>query len=294
MTLTTNVWSAGKTGVRASIYSIVMVAGLMLGTQAKAQIIFDVIGPQEYNLPVNFDPFNVFVQYGMVQNDSKFWDADGNKVTGSGARRTIGLSKYVHFWTPDFNRNIGMAWEVIQPEVSVRDRSAADPDARNLSGFGDTITGFATWFKPTPKSTLGLQSFVQIPWGDKDVSDTNWKNYTTLLWYTPIGPYFDWTGDAGFLWQSPKVTGVQPGTSYFTNNRFGWLALSWLEPFVALDYEHTDSFDNVPESWSWDGGIGLMLFTYEGQSITARYSTSLKAENHSHNNSWNLKYVYTW
>ena len=287
---------SGRGSVRVSIARKSLLAALFLAfaPSAQAQIIFDVIGPHEYDLPVDFDPFNVFVQYGYVQNDSKFWDANGNKVAGSGARRTVGLSKYVHFWTPNFNRNIGLAWEVIQPEISVRNRNAPNPDDRNASGFGDTITGFAAWYKPTPASTLGIQSFIQIPWGDKDVSDTNWKNLTSLLWYTPLGYGFDWTGDFGFQWQSPRVDGVQPGTSLYTNNRFGYRVNTWLEPFLALDYEHTDSFDNVPESWSWDGGIGLMVFTYEGQSITARYSTSLKAQNHSHNNSWNLKYVYTW
>jgi hypothetical protein len=280
--------------MRAAVHGVAMAAALWLACPAQAQVTFDVIGPHEYDLPVNFDPFNVFVQYGLVQNDSEFWDENGDRVAGSGARRVIGLSKYVHFWTPDFNRNIGLAWEVIQPEVSIRDRGAVDPDARNLSGFGDTLTGFAAWFKPTPKSTLGIQSFLQIPWGDKDVSDTNWKNLTSLLWYTPLGWEFDWTGDAGFTWQSPKADGVQPGTTFYTNNRFGYRVNQWLEPFVALDYEHIDSYEFQPEAWAFDGGLGLMVFTYEGQSITARYSTSLKAQNHTDNNSWNLKYVYTW
>ncbi len=283
-----------KRKMHAAVRCVATVAALWLGGPAQAQVTFDVIGPHEYDLPVNFEPFNVFVQYGFVQNDSEFWDADGDRVAGSGARRTVGLSKYVHFWTPNFNRNIGLAWEVIQPEISIRDRSAIDPADRNLSGFGDTLTGFAAWFKPTPKSTLGIQSFLQIPWGDKNVSDTNWKNLTSLLWYTPLVGEFDWTGDAGFTWQSPRVDGTNPGTIFYTNNRFGYRVSTWLEPFLALDYEHLDSYALQPEAWAFDGGLGLMVFTYEGQSITLRYSTSLKAENHTDNNSWNLKYVYTW
>lgn len=273
-----------------------VVASSMLSTAepARAQTVFDVIGPHEYDLPVNFDPFNVFVQYAYVQNDSQRWDANGDLVSGPGTQRIVGLSKYVHFWTPDFNRNIGLAWEVIQPEISIRDRDATDPADRRRSGFGDTYTGFAAWFKPTSKSTLGIQSFLQIPWGDKGVSDGNWKNLTSLLWYTPLIWELDWTGDAGFMWQSPNLDGITPGTTFHTNNRFGWRINPWLEPFLALDYEHTDAYDIVPESWVVDGGLGLMVFTYKGQSITARYSTSLKGQNHSDNNSWNLKYVYTW
>lgn len=289
-------WFGSAEGLPLRSATAALAAGcaLLAAEPARAQIVFDVIGPHEYDLPVNFDPFNVFVQYGYVQNDSQRWDANGDLVNGSGAQRIVGLSKYVHFWTPDLNRNIGLAWEVIQPEISIRDRDAVDPENRRRSGFGDTFTGFAAWFKPTPESTFGIQSFVQIPWGDKSVSDNNWKNLTSLLWYTPLIWELDWTGDAGFMWQSPNLDGIKPGTTFYTNNRFGWRINPWLEPFIALDYEHTDAYDLVPESWVVDGGLGLMVFTYKGQSITARYSTSFKGQNHSDNNSWNLKYVYTW
>jgi hypothetical protein len=294
MKLTTSLGSGAETWMRASIYTFTMAAGLLLGTPAWSQTALDIIGPHEYDLPVNFDPFNVFVQYAYVQNNSEFWDSEGNNVDGPGSRNTVGFSKFVHFWTPNFNRNIGLAWEVIVPEISIRNRGAVDPGLRNLSGIGDPITGFATWFKPTPQSTLGIQSFLQVPWGDKDVSDTNWKNLTSLLWYTPLIWEFDWTGDAGFIWQSPRVDGITPGTLFHTNNRFGYRVNKWLEPFLGLDYEHVDSFNVFPESWAVDGGVGLMVFTYEGQSITMRYSNTLTAKNHTDTNSWNLKYVYTW
>lgn len=259
-----------------------------------AEVVFDVIGPHEYDLPVAFAPYDVFVQYAYLQNDSKRWDIDGNRVDGSGAQRIVGLSKYVYLWTPRVDRNVGLLWEVIQPETAIRDRAAVDPRDRNREGLGDPITGFAGWFKPTVKSTFGLQSFMQIPWGEREVSDGNWKNLTSLLWYTPLFWELDWTGDAGFMWQSPNFEGVQPGTTFHTNNRFGWRINQWFEPFIAVDYEHTDSYDIVPESWVLDGGLGLMVFTYKGQSITARYSASLKGQNHTDNNSWNLKYVHVW
>ena len=37
---------------------------------AQAQTTFDVIGPHEYELPVGFEPFNVFVQYAYVQRNN--------------------------------------------------------------------------------------------------------------------------------------------------------------------------------------------------------------------------------
>ncbi|QKP78726.1 transporter [Methyloligella sp. GL2] len=270
-------------------------AGLFwTASPAQAQTTFDVIGPKEYDLPVDFDPFNVFVQYAYVQNNDHVWDVNGNKVAGDGSQSIVGLSKFVHFWTPSFSNKIGLAYEVIQPEIAIRNRGAADPDGRHVSGFGDTLTGFATWYKPTPESTLGIQSFLQIPWGDKDVSDTNWKNLTSLLWYTPLIGKFDWTGDAGFVWQSTKDNGLKPGTTFHTNNRFGYQMLDWLEPYIALDYEHTDSYSNVPKSWGLDGGLGVMVSYAESSSLAVRYSKSLNGENHAYNDSWNLRYIYAW
>ena len=294
MPIENRVSSERHKGLKAAIYALVAAGFLCLGSTAQAQTTFDVIGPKEYDLPVDFDPFNVFVQYAYIQDNAHVWDANGNKVAGDGSQVISGLSKYVHFWTPNFSNKVGMAFEIIQPELAIRNRGAADPDGRHVSGFGDTITGFATWFKPTPETTLGIQSFVQIPWGDEDVSDTNWKNLTSLLWYTPLIGKFDWTGDAGFVWQSTKDNGMKPGTTFHTNNRFGYQLFDWFEPFVGLDYEHTQAFDTVPEAWSLDGGLGFMVSYYENHSLTLRYSKSLEGENHSYNDSWNLRYIYLW
>jgi len=281
-------------GIRSAVYLAVMTAMVLSASPSQAQTTFDVIGPKEYDLPVDFDPFNVFVQYAYVQNNAHFWDAGGNKVAGSGSQQIVGLSKYVRFWTPNFNRNIGLAAEVIQPEIAVRDHNNPDPDLRQISGFGDTITGFAGWYKPSERSTLGIQSFLQIPWGDKDVSDTNWKNYTSLFYYTEFGGGFDFTGNTGVVFQGSRANNVSPGTIYHTNNRWGYRATNWLEPFLALDWEYIESGTNFPKSWALDGGLGLMLWLYGDNSITLRYSTSLAGVNHSYNDSWNLRFIYLW
>ena len=161
-------------------------------SQAVAQTTFDVIGPGEYNLPVDFEPFNVFVQYATVQDNDKVRDADGDKVDGPGTQTLVGLSKYVRFWSPEGNRSIGLAYEIIVPEIGVRD---TDSGAYS-GGLGDPLTGFAVWYKPSDGSTFGLQSFMQIPVGTSAVSDTNWKNLTSFLWNWRIGK-LQIDGDAG-------------------------------------------------------------------------------------------------
>lgn len=265
-------------------------AAFLLSPTVHAQTTFDAIGPHEYELPTDFKPFNVFVQYATVQDNDKARDDDGDKVDGSGTQQIVGISKYVRFWTPSFNNKIGLAYEVLVPEIGVRDSA----NKNYVGGVGDPLTGFAIWYNPTKGSTFGFQSFLQIPVGDSDVSDQNWKNISSFLWYLPAGK-FGWTGDAGTVYQSEKTeSGFKPGLSMNTNNRFGYRLTQWLEPFVGLDYETTKAHDGAPKSWAFDGGLGLMFHMFDNQSIALRYSTGLDGENHAQNDSFNVKYVYVW
>lgn len=262
---------------------------------AHAAPTFDVIGPREYELPTDFKPFNVFVQYATYQNSERSFDNDGHRGDGSGVETISGLSKYVRFWTPDFNRNIGLAWEVILPEVSIRDRSAATADDRQTSGIGDPLTGFALWYKPSGKSTLGIQSFMQVPVGDDDVSDTNWKNLTSLFWDVRLPANLGWTADAGFVYQSRRTSDrLRPGLAWHTNQRFAWQATKLLEPFIAVDAQYGDGHDGLADSWVVDAGPGVVFHTFDNQSIAIRYATSLGGKNSDVNNSANLKYAYVW
>ena len=156
------------------------------------------------------------------------------------------------------------------------------------------LTGFAIWYKPTPNSTLGFQSFIQIPAGGSDVSDTNWKNLSSVLWDVRLTDRLGWTADAGFVFQGEKTDGTRPGTSFHTNQRLGYRATPLLEPFVAVDYERSAKTSTVDGSHVLDAGLGLMLHTFDNQSITLRYSKSVSGENHAANNSFNLKYAYVW
>lgn len=268
---------------------------------AAAQVTFDVIGPHEYDLPVGYQPWNVFVQYVTVQDNNRAFDTSGDRLKlDPESRSVVGLSKWVHFFTVDSLPDVGMGFEVIQPEVSVRTDATATVNAHTNSGFGDTLIGYAIWYKPTSGSTLGLQTFLQMPIGSNDVSDTNWKNLTSVLWYVPFGGgRWGWTGDAGFVFQSPRDDGVHPGVTFHTNNRLGYKATDLLEPFVALDYEHTGEGSqrgggDTPSAHVLDLGAGVMFNLYKNQSLALRYSHSTDGENHSSNNSINVKYVYVF
>jgi hypothetical protein len=259
-----------------------------------AQTTFDVIGPHEYDLPVGFEPFNVFVQYATYQDNARVFDGSGDRVDGSGSRALTGLSKYVRFWTPESNKNVGLAFEVIVPEVGIRNRNAVNEDDRHISGIGDPMIGFAVWVKPRENLTLGFQSFMQMPVGTDQVSDTNWKNLSSFFWDWKMSEKFNWTGNAGLVWQSERDSGVQPGINWHTNNRFSYRATQVLEPFLGLDAERSSGNDGLPDAWVVDAGAGLMFHTFDNQSITLRYSTSVAGKSHAVNDSINLKYAYVW
>lgn len=274
-----------KTGLLSTIAAIGVWAA-----PVQAATTFDVIGPHEYELPVDFKPFNVFVQYAYIQNDDKKYDINGDRVKGPGSTTTVGLSKYVRFWTPEWNPKIGLAYEVIVPEIGVRDTSAKT----NTSGIGDPLTGFAIWYKPTEQSTLGFQSFLQIPVGNSTVSDNNWKNLSSFLWDVRLTDRLGWTGDAGVVFQGSKTDGSKPGDLYHTNHRLGYRVNGLIEPFVALDYEQSVKSSTVLASKALDAGAGIVFHTFDNQSITLRYSKSISGENHIANNSLNFKYAYVW
>ena len=276
--------------IRRLVAPILFTLGASCALPAAAQTTFDVIGPHEYDLPVDFQPFNVFVQYAYVQRNNRSFDSSGNRVKGSGSDAIVGLSKYVRFWTPDFNRKIGLAWEVIVPEISLRN----DRNNTQASGIGDPMTGFAVWYKPRTDLTLGFQSFLQIPAGSTDVSDRNWKNLSSAFWDWRLTDKLGWTADAGVVFQSEKTDGTRPGNTFHTNHRLGYRVTGLLEPFVALDYESTSGRNGNPSARALDGGVGMMFHTFDNQSITLRYSSSIEGKNHVANNSLNLKYAYVW
>lgn len=279
--------SRGRTG---PLSIRIAIAALSLSAAGAASAItFDVIGPGEYDLPVDFAPFNVFVQYATVQDNEKVRDASGKKVDGDGSQQIVGLSKYVRFWSPEWNRRIGLAYEIIVPEIGVRNEGSG----RYAGGLGDPLTGFAAWYRPTDSSTFGIQSFLVVPVGNDSVSDTNWKNLTSLLWNWKGG---NWqvTGNGGFVWQGERTNGVKPALNWHTNNRFGYRLHQYLEPFIGLDYEYAGAKDGAPKSWAFDVGGGVVLHTFKNQSIALRYSTTVDGESHAQNDSFNLKYVYVW
>jgi len=262
---------------------------------AQAQVTFDVIGPREYEMPVGLDaPVNVFVQYAYYQDNQRIFDSNSDRQrAGSGGRVFVGQSKYVRFWSPENSPSVGQAFVAILPEISIRNSSLPNPDDRHVSGLGDPIVGYVLYKEFTDNLILGVQTYLQVPVGTNEVSDTNWKNLSSGFWNWQLGD-FAWSGDFGFVWQSRRDDNLRPAMSWHGNHRFSYQMSPRLEPFLALDHEHIQKRNGAPSARVVDGGIGLSINTYANQSIAFRYSHSISGRNHSVADVFHLKYAYSW
>lgn len=265
---------------------------LSISLPAAAQITLDVIGPHEYDLPVGFKPFNIFVEYGEMQTTGNAWDANSHRQDGPDSETLISESKYVHFWTPQSMPKLGLGWEFILPAVGTRNTT----DQTSSSGVGDPITGPAFWFKPTQKSTLGAQLFAQAPIGSKDAGGGDqWKYYISPFVDIRLGKKLGYTADGGpvLYGHSTKLNGRQAAL-WFTGQRLGYQVTELLEPFFALDYEHQASSRVNVVSSEMALGLGMMFHLHPNQSLTVRYSAGVTGENHSNTSVVNIKYIYIW
>ena len=268
------------------------------GPAHAADVTFAVIGPHEYELPVNFKPFDVFVQYGEINNQGSAFNAAGRSIPGPTGDLLVGLSKYVHFFTIDALPNVGMAYEVIVPEVRI------DIPGLGVGGFGDPLTGPAAWIKPTPESTLGIQSFMQFPVGVREVSNHYYANYSSVF-FDYQWPAVSFTGNIGGVFRTDShQTGapdISQGTTFHVNLRWGWKNETIIEPFVAYDFQATSvsRFVNtgltaIPASHENAIGAGLMFKFTPATSLTLRYSRAVEGKNVVKTDAGYLKFVYAW
>lgn len=281
------------------LFTILLVIIISTSSVTASGIPLNVIGPHEYALPVNFDSFNAVVQYGYLQTDNMAFNSRGEKVAGPGTTTAVGLTKYVRFFTVKALPDVGLAWEIVLPEISVQKTGVS------ASGIGDPLPGVAVWIKPSKNSTLGLQSFLSVPVGSDAVSDKTWGSLTTLIGDLQLGD-FNIDGQIGFIVKSVRhqtgANDVDPGSTFHTNMRFGYRANKYLEPFLAVDYQTTGSakdettgqtLDNSASNETTVGG-GLVVKFSDSIGLTARYDYGVDGKNTTVTNAFNFKVSYVW
>ncbi|MDF7673726.1 transporter [Acetobacteraceae bacterium ESL0709] len=285
----------------ATVAACTFVWGHTIKSSQASDITFAVIGPHEYDLPVDFKtPFNVLVQYGDGNAAGEHYNSKGNRHGGNGAHTWAGMSKYVHFWTFDSIPHVGFAYEVIQGE------SYTLANGKNYGGLGGTITGPAVWFKPNKKSTFGIQVFMQTPTGTRQNIAPNYWSALTSFMFDYEWDHFSFDGDLGAVSASTKhIKGehsYHPGTVFHSNLRFSWKASKEWEPFLALDWQNgAGLYDNTLNHYIRDTntrevalGVGLMWNISPQFNLTARYSHSVEGRNIPETDAYYLKFVYLW
>ncbi|WP_293972497.1 transporter [Sphingomonas sp.] len=266
------------------------------GTARAEDITFAVIGPHEYDLPTDgFRPFDVVVQYGEYNSGSKRYDGSGHRVAGPDTDLVVGLTKYVHFWTFDGLPDVGFAYEYIQPEVRV-----TGPGVK-ASGFGDPLTGIATWFKPSKNSTLGFQTFVSVPIGAQQVTNDFWANYSSFF-FDVQSPIASIGGDIGAIFRGNRRNGSTPdideGNSYHANVRASLKTKTPVEPFVSFDWQKNQAGYYrgglgiaSPAGHDTALGAGAMVTLSKKTSLTLRYSRSIDGRNVTGTNAAYFKFA---
>lgn len=272
---------------------LLLVGGGMSSVTASG-ITFANIGPHEYDLPVNFEPFNAVVQYGWWNDDDKVFASNRETEGGGGTDTFVGLTKYARFWTVDALPDVGFGYLVTLPEIAVHG------DDSGVSGLGDPITGPFVWIKPTENSTLGFQSFIQAPFGSDELSNHAWNNYTSFFWDWNVNKW-NIDGHAGAVFKSDreyKDSNFEQGTTMHASLRVAYRWSNFLEPMLAIDYETTGSGKNKDTGARVSGsdelaiGPGISFYFTPTITLNTWYSKGVDGRNCTKTDAFNFKFTY--
>lgn len=286
---------------RAMLHLAIMAVMTACAIQARAaDVTLGIIGPHEYDLPVDFKPFNVLVQYGDGNAAGSSYNSLGQRHASGGSHTWSGMTKYVHFRSFDAIPHVGFAFELIQTE------SYSLANGTDFGGLGPTIVGPAAWFKPNRHSTFGIQTFMQTPLGTRDATSPNyWSNISSFI-FDYEWKHFSFDGDAGTVAGGDRHQKGQhrysPGVVFYTNLRFSWKASRLVEPFFALDWQNVKgTYDRTVGQYLDDSnsrevtlGLGVMFNISRHLSFTSRYSHSVDGRNVPESNAYYVKFVYLW
>ncbi len=273
------------------VVKALLIGGAFVAGTAEAQITRGFIAPHEYSLPdpVDMKPWNVFVEYATYQETERAYDSHGDRVRSDKVDQLVGLSKFVHFF--NIAPTVGIGWEIIVPEVGVRNRTADS----SVSGIGDPITGPAFWIRPNENWTLGADIFTQVPVGDDKLRGTRWNTIGSAFWDAQYGNV-NYTGNLGYQFPgaADRAGGARPGPNYYFNNRFGYRVTPLIEPYVGLDYEYYQSRRDVPKNHELAGAAGVMFHWLKNSSLAVHYQGGLTGESRAKSNNVNLRFVYVF
>ena len=201
--------------------------------------------PQSFEFPIDYtESYNSFGQFVQYNDDNRQFDSAGNKVAGSGGHTVVGLSSALHYWKFDALPSVGWVGSVTVPEVRVEGRGFA------VSGIGDPLVGGIAFIKPTPSSTLGVQTLVQVPVGASSVTTNTWSLWPSVFYNAWFNNRFNLDVlVGGVLRSTTHKTGandLDAGNTVHANVRLGmglepvlYTKPVYVIPFVGVDFQRT-------------------------------------------------------
>jgi hypothetical protein len=126
------------------------------------------------------------------------------------------------------------------PEVSSRGPSFS------ASGIGDPLIGGLAFTNPVPGMTTGLQAYVQVPVGTKEVSSDTWSFWPSVFYNQWIDRFNIDLLVGGILRATTHKSGVpdiEQGNTFHSNLRVGYSLSPTTDlfaiPFVSADFQRT-------------------------------------------------------
>ena len=193
---------------------------------------YSVIGSNEFNLPVKYEPFNVWLSYNVYRDEGKTWA--GTDSTSRDSLMTI--NKFAHFFKVDALPDVGFLWEAV---AGLGHFSSKSHDSS--SGFLDPSTGVLAWIKPTPDLTTGLEYFIYLPFGNSDLSGHSLDHSVALVGnYNHGNLMLD--ADVGVKIRGDYRHGgkhYEQGETLFANLVATYKVFKLLQPMGKLDFQTT-------------------------------------------------------
>ena len=255
-----------------------------------------VIGPHEYDLPLNFAPIGEVELYGSVNSNQRAYASNGEQIKGPDGASNLLLPKFAYL--APLGRHLGYELEALVPVEQI-----TGPHPKSL-GVGDPIFASVLWFKPTDATTLGGDLLIQPAWGQSRYSSQNLV-LTPTLFYDANWRGFNLDGDVGLSLpgdHNHEIGGIRnPADTAFANLRLAYRVAPGWEPFLSSDWQSTghgrnDAGQRLADSNSRELalGAGVMWSPSPATSVMVNYSHTVSGANVVQTNALYFHYVYAW
>jgi hypothetical protein len=198
--------------------------------------LISLIGPDEWHLPV-VPSLNLFLQSGLAQTNTAFYDNNGNSHNIPGSHLYVGVSRFAHLFSFEDLPGVGFGVEYLQPYLD------AQLPGQSISGLADPLFEIGAYFKPAPGLTLGYVNVPSVPVGSNELSKHFWSDSSLIVWNYHTGRFgFNGTFLAGFAsTQHAGGKDTDIGDSFGTEVTALYEVTPWLAPFIAYTYHRNNA-----------------------------------------------------